>query len=199
MSDIIYTYQGQVYANITNKCNCRCTFCIRNNQDTVGEARTLWHTSEPNLKEITTAIDHFNFSSYSELVFCGYGEPTCALDRLLESARYAKAHNKLSIRLNTNGLGSLYHKKNIVPLLAEVVDTISISLNAPSAEQYNEVTRPFNNNAFDCLLQFAYECKLQIPSVKLTVVDILSPEDIAASQQIADTIGIPLRIRTYDT
>ncbi|MFZ2637162.1 MAG: radical SAM protein, partial [Agathobacter rectalis] len=29
MADIIYTYKNEVYANITNKCDCACTFCIR--------------------------------------------------------------------------------------------------------------------------------------------------------------------------
>lgn len=197
MSDIIYTYNDQVYANITNKCNCRCTFCIRSNQDTVGDAKTLWHASEPTLVEIKSAIDSFDFVPYQELVFCGYGEPTCALEHLLESARYVKQQKDIAVRLNTNGLGNLYHKKNIVPLLAEVVDTVSISLNAPDADRYREVTRPFDDRAFEYLLEFAAECKKYIPAVKLTVVDVLPPEDIAKSREIAKGLGISLRVRSY--
>lgn len=29
MAKILYVYNDQVYANITNKCDCNCTFCIR--------------------------------------------------------------------------------------------------------------------------------------------------------------------------
>lgn len=197
MNNIIYTYNNQVYANITNRCNCRCTFCIRNNMEGVGTANSLWLESEPTLEEIKEAMDRFDFRPYSELIYCGFGEPTCALENLVDSARYVKEHNHISVRLNTNGLGNLYYNKNIVPLLGEVVDTISISLNAPDSARYNEVTRPFHSEAFAYLLKFASECKEYIPTVKLTVVDVLSAEDIEASRLIADSIGIPLRIRKY--
>ena len=35
MADILYVYKTSIYANLTNKCPCRCTFCIRNNTDSV--------------------------------------------------------------------------------------------------------------------------------------------------------------------
>lgn len=134
MADILYTYKNQVYANITNKCDCSCTFCVRSLKDGVGDAENLWHQKDPTLEEIKTAMDNFDFTGYNELVFCGYGEPTCALDILLESAKYAKETYGMNIRLNTNGLGNLYHKRNIVPELSAVIDSVSISLNAPTAE-----------------------------------------------------------------
>lgn len=43
MAQILYTYKDGVYANLTNKCNCRCTFCIRFQHDGIGDAPTLWH------------------------------------------------------------------------------------------------------------------------------------------------------------
>ena len=42
MADILYTYHNQVYANITNRCDCSCEFCIRTHRDSVGEAENLW-------------------------------------------------------------------------------------------------------------------------------------------------------------
>ena len=75
MADILYTYKNQVYANITNRCNCNCTFCVRSLKNAVGDAETLWHKTEPTLAEIINAIDNFDFTGYEELVFCGYGEP----------------------------------------------------------------------------------------------------------------------------
>ncbi|WP_417168953.1 TIGR04100 family radical SAM protein [[Clostridium] scindens] len=197
MADILYTYKDQVYANITNKCNCRCRFCIRSHEDGVGDADTLWHKTDPTLEQIKEAMDAFDFAGYKELVFCGYGEPTCAIDNLVASAKYAKEKYGLSIRVNTNGLANLYYGKDVIPLLAQAVDSVSISLNAPTSEQYNEVSRPQLDNAFEGLLQFATECKGQIPSVKLTIVDVLPKEEIEAYKKLAASLDIPLRIRRY--
>ena len=52
MANILYVYKDQVYANITNKCDCACTFCIRSQQDGVGDAETLWHKVDPTLEDI---------------------------------------------------------------------------------------------------------------------------------------------------
>ena len=197
MADILYTYKDQVYANITNKCNCRCRFCIRSHEDGVGDADTLWHKTDPTLEQIKEIMDAFDFTGYKELVFCGYGEPTCALDNLVASAKYAKEKYGLSIRVNTNGLANLYYGKDVIPFLAQAVDSVSISLNAPTSEQYNEVSRPQLDNAFEGLLQFATECKGQIPSVKLTIVDVLPKEEIEACKKLAASLDIPLRIRKY--
>lgn len=197
MADIIYTYKNQVYANITNKCDCACTFCIRSERDHIGESGNLWHTTDPSIEEIKAAIDAFDFTDYNEFVFCGYGEPTCALDTLLEIARYVKVQHGLPIRVNTNGLANLYHGRNIIPELAEVVDSISISLNAPDAESYDKVTRPQFKNAYNAMLDFAEECNHVIAHTQLSIVDVLSSEDIAKCQQIADERGVFLKIRKY--
>lgn len=197
MADILYTYKNQVYANITNKCNCNCQFCIRSQKDSVGEAENLWLQSEPTLEEIKKAMDEFDFKGYDELVFCGYGEPTCALENLLASAAYAKEKYGVKIRLNTNGLANLYHKQNVVPKLAKVIDSVSISLNAPTAEKYQEVTRPQFENAFPALLEFASLAQEAFTHTQLSIVDVLPEEEIKACQKIADDRGIYLKIRKF--
>ncbi len=197
MADILYTYKNQVYANITNRCDCSCTFCVRSLKDAVGEADTLWHQTEPTLAEILSAIDAFDFTGYSELVYCGYGEPTCALDNLLASAAYVKEKHHLSIRLNTNGLGNLYHNQNIIPALAEVIDSVSISLNAPTAEKYNAVTRPQFADAYPALLEFSSLAKKAFRHTQLSIVDVLPDDEITACQKLADDMGIWLKIRKY--
>lgn len=197
MADILYTYKNQVYANITNKCDCSCTFCIRSLKDGVGDAETLWHKTDPTLDEIKIAMDNFDFTGYNELVFCGYGEPTCALDNLVKSAKYAKEKYGVNIRLNTNGLGNLYHKRNIVPELSAVIDSVSISLNAPTAEKYNAVTRPQFENAFPAMLEFASLSQAAFAHTQLSVVDVLPEDEIAECRRIADERGIYLKIRKY--
>lgn len=198
MTDIVYTLEGQVYLNITNRCPCRCTFCIRQSGDGVGSAETLWHHGDPTEREVLDALRAFDFSGYDEIVFCGYGEPLCTLPVFLAACRYIKEHLKLKIRLNTNGLGDLVNEKKTVPLIAPYVDTVSISLNAPTAERYNEVTRPsYGEDAFAALLAFAKECKERIPSVKFSVVDVIPAEEIEACRKLAESMGIPLRVRAY--
>lgn len=197
MADILYTYKNQVYANITNKCDCSCQFCVRTHKDSVGEAENLWFQSEPTLEEIKKTMDEFDFKGYDELVFCGYGEPTCALENLLASAAYAKEKYGVKIRLNTNGLANLYHKRNVVPELAKVIDSVSISLNAPTAEKYQEVTRPQFENAFPALLEFASLAEEAFAHTQLSIVDVLPEEEIKACQKIADDRGIYLKIRKF--
>ena len=197
MADILYTYNGHVYANITNQCNCRCTFCIRFLHDCIGSADTLWHKENPSKEAVLEAIRNYDFTGQSELVFCGYGEPTCALDILLEAARIAKEEKHLNVRLNTNGLGALQNGKDIAPELAKVVDTVSISLNAPDEAAYNAVTRPQLDGAYRAMLSFAKACKENGINVKLTVVDVLPDEQIEASRKLAEDIGIALRVREF--
>lgn len=197
MADILYTYKNQVYANITNRCDCSCTFCIRTTKDTVGDASDMWFTKEPSLEEIKAAIDAFDFTGYDELVYCGYGEPTCALKNVIASAGYVKEKLGIRTRLNTNGLANLYHKRDVIPELAKVIDSVSISLNAPTAEKYKEVTRPQFDNAFEGLLDFAREAKDAFSHAQLTIVDVLPKEEIAECQRLADELGIHLRIRKF--
>lgn len=197
MADIIYKYKDSVYANITNKCNCRCTFCIRFVKDGVGDSDTLWHQQNPTKEQVIEAIRNFNFDGYNELVFCGYGEPTCALDILLAAAKVAKEEKHLKTRLNTNGLGNEENGKDIVPELSKVIDSVSISLNAPDSAKYESVTRPLIDGAFDKMISFATKCKEYIGDVKWSIVDVLPQEDIDKCKSLSEKTGIKLRIRHY--
>lgn len=198
MSDIVYTFRDNVYFNLTNRCTCKCVFCIRDEKDSLGESSMLWHDHNPSWEEIKAAIDAFDFTPYKEAVFCGYGEPTCAYDNLIAAAEYMKAcYPDILLRLNTNGLGELYNKKAIVDELSRSIDAVSISLNAPNAIRYQEVTRPCFDNAYEEMLSFAQKAKKAFSSVQFSVVTILSEEEIAESRKVADEMGIPLKVRIY--
>lgn len=196
MNQIAYTVGDGIYLNLTNRCPCRCVFCIRQEQDTVGNSDSLWLKNEPTADEVLEALASYNLEDYREIVFCGYGEPMEQLDVLLEVCRRIRAISSLPIRINTNGLADLIHGKPSAPLLEGLVDTVSISLNAPDRQRYHEVVQSiYGPLAFDALLQFAVGCKAYVPHVMFTVVDILSSEEIAACRQLAVGLGIPLRVR----
>ena len=198
MADIIYTFENQAYLNITNACPCRCTFCIRNNGDSVGEATTLWFEHSPTIDEIKSEIDKFDFEKYNNsIIICGYGEPTCALKNLIDACKYLREKG-VKIRLNTNGLSDLINKRETAKEICEVIDSVSISLNAPTAEKYDAVTRAsFGEKAFDAMLKFAKECKEYGIPTKLTVVDVISKKDIDDCYKLCEEIDIPLRVREY--
>ena len=197
MADIIYTYNGKPYLNITNQCPCACTFCIRSQNDGLGSARSLWHGADPTWPEIEQALEQTDFSGVEQVIFCGYGEPFCALDNLKRCAQWLKGrYPGVALRVNTNGLGDLINGRATAVELAGLVDAVSVSLNAPNAARYHELVRSrWGEAAFAAVLRFAEDCKAHIPSVKFSVVDVLTPEEIEACRAIADEMGIPLRVR----
>lgn len=201
MANIVYTFENHVYLNITNSCPCRCEFCIRKNGDSVGDADTLWFSGHsPSFDEIKEEIDAFDFSKYAdEIIFCGYGEPTCAYDNLIKTAKYLKEKMpECKLRINTNGLSDLLNNKPTAKEICDVMDIISISLNAPTSEKYEALCHPtFKEMAFPAILKFAEECKQYDVYVKFSLVDVIPEKDIADCQKIADSMGIPLRVREY--
>ena len=40
--EILYKVHHGLYVNLTNKCPCACTFCLRQTMDHVGESHSLW-------------------------------------------------------------------------------------------------------------------------------------------------------------
>lgn len=202
---IFYKFEGKLYINITNGCPCDCVFCIRKNGDSIEDNDSLWLEHEPSFEEICAAFDGFDKTGMTEAVFCGYGEPTVRVDMLLKTAEYIKANSRLQIRLNTNGLVRLIHKNFDIEKFRGLIDSVSISLNAPNEERYNEVTRPnkelcgrAQGGAFGEMLRFAEDIK-KICKTAFTVVDVITPEEIEECRKLAGRMGIPLRVRAYVT
>ncbi len=197
---ILYKVYNNLYVNLTNKCPCSCTFCLRQTMDHVGESDSLWLTREPTVEEVIEDFKNFDVEAFDELVFCGFGEPTERLDTLLAVAGYFKETYNKPIRINTNGLGSLINGRDIAPELKGLIDTVSISLNTPNAERYHELVRSrFGNKSFDAMLSFARECTKYVPHVVMTTVDTtLSKEEEKQCQAICDQLGVTYRIRPWE-
>ena len=200
METITYKVKKGLYLNITNRCPCSCTFCIRNNDDHVYGSDPLWLDHEPSVTEICDAIDQRDLWKYEEVVFCGYGEPTERLDALLEVAAYIKKKSPIRIRVNTNGLSDLIYGEKTAPKLKGLIDVVSISLNATNPEDYLKMVRPkFGIGSFDAMLSFAKDCKAYVPDVVMTIVDtVTTKEEQEKSLQICNDLSVRLRIREYE-
>ena len=140
---ITYDYYGSLYINMTNRCDCHCVFCIRD-QD-ASALGGLWLQEEPTKEAVLEEILAHDLTPYAEIVFCGYGEPTCRADDLFWICDQLHAAGRADlppIRLNTNGHGSLINHRDITPELAGRLDAVSVSLNGSDQEEYLRLTRP---------------------------------------------------------
>lgn len=189
----------KVYINLTNRCTCACTFCLRNTKE-LNKDNNLWLEKEPTASEVIAELERQDMQNFAEVIICGFGEPTMALEVLLEVTAYLKKRDcSIPIRLNTNGLAELEYKKEIAPLFKGLIDTVSISFNASNAEEYFRVTQSkFGIVSYDAMLNFAIKCKAYVPHVVLSVVDIIGEAEIAKCQAICDKIGVKLRVRPFE-
>ncbi|MEY8328892.1 TatD family nuclease-associated radical SAM protein [Lachnospiraceae bacterium 48-33] len=197
---ILYKVHNGLYVNMTNRCDCRCVFCLRNEKETVGESSTLWLEREPSVEEVKNEFAKFHLDEYEEVVFCGFGEPTERFEDMLEVAKFVKKTYEKKIRLNTNGHGNLSHEKNILPGMKGVIDTISISLNTPNEKRYNEIVRSkFGDRAFQATLEFAKEAKKYVPNVVLTTVKTtITEEEEEECRKICERLNVTYRIRAFE-
>lgn len=190
-----------VYINLTNRCTCNCTFCLRGLKH-MGEEETLWlHGHEPSVEDVKAELAGVPWDKVDEVVFCGFGEPTERLDDMVQLLRYIReTHPEVRTRVNTNGLSDLAYGRDTSGDFDGLLDTVSISLNASNAERYLALTRSrFGIGSFEAMLTFAEHCKAHVPHVVLTVVDhVESEEEIAKCRRICEERGLTLRVRPYE-
>jgi TatD family-associated radical SAM protein len=185
---------------MTNKCSNRCEFCIRNNGDGAYGSDSLWLEREPTLEETLKSVFSHDLDAFPELIFCGYGEPSY---RLLDAVAVARAvkekHPSIKIRINTNGHSDLIWNKDTAPMYEGAFDVVSVSLNTPNPQRYQEICHSkFGEESHAALISFAERVKNYVPKVILSVVrETLTATEIDECQAIADKAGVTLRIRDY--
>lgn len=196
----VYRVHDNLYINLTNRCPCSCTFCIRKNGDGAYGSDSLWLEREPSCEEVMAEFKKYDMAQINEIVFCGYGEP---MERAEDVAYLGKKLKELypmvTVRLNTNGLGDKINGRETASMLEGAVDIVSVSLNSGNSRDYMAVTRPKWDDSFEAMLHFAEECKKYVPQVMFTVVDVISSREIEESREISEKLGIPLRVRKYDS
>jgi TatD DNase family protein len=192
-AEIAYQIRDSLYLNITNRCTNTCSFCVKFRSDFVkGHKLRLMH--EPEEEEIKREIG--DPSAYREIVFCGYGEPLLRIETVKQIAKWVKDNNG-KVRINTNGHANLIHKRDVVPELKGIVDSISISLDAQDEETYNRLCKPAFSNAYAEVLRFVKRSTEIIPDVQVTVVE-LPGVDVEKCKRIAGELGAHFRLRKYD-
>ncbi len=204
---LVYTLDGKVYINLTNRCTNNCVFCLRNDKDDVC-GQNMWLDNEDFTSD--DVIAQYNESLrkaqndgvvfYPEVVFCGYGEPLLKLDILKEVAKYIKKnYPNTKLRINTNGHANFVYKKNIVPELKELIDHISVSLNGESEQEYNELSQPKFDGAYEEVKNFIKCCTDAGIETNASIVDGYKGRriNITACEQIAKELGASLRVREW--
>lgn len=200
--NLVYFLDGKTYINITNACTNSCAFCLRNDKDDVKGAY-MWHKgAKVTADDVIAQIEEKKANIKDEIVFCGYGEPLTHHNEVIEVAKYIKkTMPEIKIRINTNGHGNFIAKRNIVPDLAPLINSISISLNAQNEEVYNKISKPSFEDAYQAMLDFAKLCVNEKIDTTMSVVSgykaDLYPVDVKACEEIALNLGAKFRVREW--
>lgn len=125
-----------MYINLTNRCTCACTFCLRNLKEEA-EDKELWLKEEPSVEAVKKALDEQPWDYINEVVFCGFGEPTMRLRDVVTLLTYIKANHKdVKTRMNTNGLSILHMdetRRRILPVLFSILFLSALTHLMPNA------------------------------------------------------------------
>jgi TatD family-associated radical SAM protein len=195
---LVYELYGKIYINLTNRCTNECVFCLRQDKDDVC-GQTLWLDSEDfTAQDVIEQLNNFKITS--EIIFCGYGEPLLKADILKEVAAYIKKHYPdVKIRVNTNGHANFVYKRNIVPELKGLIDEFSVSLNGATSEEYDELSQPKFEGAFDEVKKFIKACADENIDVTATVVEGYKGRHINLEKcgKIAADLGAKFRAREW--
>ena len=196
----LYTLDGNLYVNLTNKCSNGCDFCVRNERSSY-YGNYLWlRNGDPTVEGVIAAAKGFgDLSRFKEVVFCGFGEPTYKMAEMLALCDFF--HEKgLKTRLNTNGQGNLINKRDIVPDLKDKIDFVNVSLNASCVEKYQPICRSqYGESGFAGMIEFAKLCRRNGIPCRFSIVDCIGEDEVEACKRLAESIKIPLYVRKYIT
>ena len=198
---LVYELDGKIYINLTNKCTNDCIFCLRKDKDDV-KGQKLWLDDENSTaQDVIEQFEKIKMHNVgSEVIFCGYGEPLLKLDVLKDVAKYIKEnYPNTKIRINTNGHANYVYKRDIVPELKGLIDTISVSLNGESSQEYNELSQPVFEGAYEEVKKFIKSCADNGIETVASVVEGYKGRhlDLDKCEKIASDLGAKFRVREW--
>ena len=198
---LVYTLDEKIYINLTNRCTNDCIFCLRNDKADI-KGQELWLDNENSTAEdvVKQFEKIYQKTPSKEVIFCGYGEPMLKFEVLKEVAKYIKnKYPETKIRINTNGHANFVYKRNVVPELKGLVDEFSVSLNAPEKDEYNELSKPKFDGAYDEVKKFIKACHDENIKVTASVVEGYKGRhiDLETCKKIAHELGAEFRVREW--
>ncbi|MBR2969230.1 MAG: TatD family nuclease-associated radical SAM protein [Clostridia bacterium] len=195
MNTFVYEIDDNLYINLTNECSNRCEFCVRTMKDDY-EGYDLWLENEPSAEDVLALISEDK--QYASVVFCGFGEPTARFDVLKKIAVALKGRYKL--RLNTNGQGNLINGRDITAEVALLFDEVNVSLNASTAEKYDDICHSvYGKAAFGAVVEFGKSCAKKGVKTHFSVVDCIGPEEVEACRVLSFQSRVLFRVRKFIT
>lgn len=191
---IAYKLGDSLYLNITNRCTIGCVFCGKWKSFMLRDFN-LRLKKEPTAEEILHAAG--DPSIYDEIVFVGWGESLLRIGVVKEVSRKLREKGAKRIRIDTDGLANLVHKRNILAELKGLVDAVSISLNAQDAPTYARVCpSKYGEAAYPAVVDFIKEAKHYIPDITASVVTVPGV-DVEKCREIVKGLGVKFRPRIY--
>lgn len=192
---LVYDIRHSRYLNITGRCTLRCQFCPKHNGSKQVHEYQLALDHQPTAVDIIPQLG--DVGDFDQYVFCGYGEPTLNLPTLLTVAHEIKIRGG-QVRLNTDGLGNLFHRRNILPELSTCVDALSVSLNAHDKEHYQQHCHPRLQGSWEAVNAFIKAAPQYIKDVQVSAIEGLAGVDITACKQLVEQAGCQFKHRVLD-
>ncbi len=190
-----YEHKHNLYLNITNKCSNSCFFCGLIG-DGLFKGSNLILDQEPSISDVMREI--VDPSSYGEIVFSGFGEPTLRLNTMIGITKLLKQKGAKKIRLVTNGLGNITNGKDILPELSDYFDAISISLQAGDSESYEKICKTKDiKDPFVEVKNFIIKARTFFQDIEVTAVNLSGITDNSDCMKVADDLKISFRSQEY--
>ncbi len=206
MYTLVYSISNEknpetVYVNLTNACTNDCVFCLRNEKDDVCGSE-MWHDDNYTLEDIIEQFENYK-PTPKQVVFCGYGEPFLKKEMMKKFAKYLrKNYPEIKIRVNTNGHASAVYKTNVAEEFKGLLDEASISLNSDNADEYDEISRPKIDNAYEAVKDFIKSCNnagIKTYASIVTGFDKKHNINVKNCEKIAQELGAEFRNREFIT
>ncbi|MEE8408971.1 MAG: TatD family nuclease-associated radical SAM protein, partial [Myxococcota bacterium] len=203
---LAYPIRNSLYVNITSRCTLACTFCPKiERRDWWIKGHWLRLEKDPELALVLEAIEselerRSGGDEILEIVFVGLGEPTLRLDGLLEAARTLRQRHgrRYLLRVDTDGLATLVHGRNVAKELAGAIDAVVVSLNAADAETYARLCPSKHGAAaYDAVRAFIVEAKQAGLSTTASVVGVPGLDLDACRRVVEEELGVAFRHRVY--
>ncbi len=167
---IIFCKKNKLYVNVTNKCTNLCTFCRRAEGNFEVEGQDLKLKEEPSSDKVISEIKKNRNENYDEIILGFLGEALIRIDTVIDIFKFVKDNYPwLKKTVYTNGLINLHHRTDITPLLKDLVDEISVVLNASDKESYYRLCRPtYGYHSFDEVIDFISRARKNINEVTVS-------------------------------